>query len=292
MASNSSDVMLIREFVQARLSDDRVQERIRRNVEPRVETFSRELFWSRLIGCLLTTQQKSDPDSAVARFMEHNPFLLTLAVCDCANAEAVVHDTLVGKGLRFTTKIARQVAVNIERLRGTGWTEIENQFNELQEQKRRKAQASDYLNERRAADVVDKLLKGFGPKQSRNLWQWLGLARFEIPIDSRVMKWINNRNFSLTIEEKKLGSAKYHESVLDHIRALCAKAGYLPCELDAAIFWESSSPKFAQKTAMKKLAAREMKRLIKQGQFFMQTSGNRQMDSLELIWRRSAKSLR
>jgi len=191
MPSNSSDVKLIREFVQARLSDDRVQERIRRNVKPRVETFSRELFWSRLIGCLLTTQQKAGPESAVARFMEHNPFLLTLAVCDCANAESIVHKILVGKGLRFTTKIARQVAINIERLRGTGWTEIENQFNELKKQKRRKAQESDYLKEREAADVIDRLLKGFGPKQSRNLWQWVGLTRYEIPIDSRVAKWIN-----------------------------------------------------------------------------------------------------
>ena len=170
MASNSSDAKSIREFVQhARLSDSRVQERIRRNVEPRVETFSPELFWSRQIGCLLTTQQKSGPGSAVSRFMEQDPFPLTQAVCDCADVETIVHNTLVGKGLRFTTKIAKEVAINLERLRGTGWTEIENQFNELQTQKRRKPQASDYVKERGAADVVDKLLKGFGPKQARNL---------------------------------------------------------------------------------------------------------------------------
>ncbi len=143
--------------------------------------------------------------------MEHDPFLLTLAVCDCADAEAVVHDTLVGKGLRFTTKIAKQVAVNIERLRGTGWTEIENQFNELQEQKRRDPQASDYLKERSAADVVDRLLKGFGPKQARNLWQWLGLSRYEIPIDSRVVKWINGQNISLTVQTERLGNTEYYE---------------------------------------------------------------------------------
>ena len=115
------------------------------------------------------------------------------------------------------------------------------------------------------------------------------MTRYEIPIDSRVMKWIN-QNISLTIEEKKLGSAEYHESVLDHIRSLCAKVGCLPCEPDAAIFWgESLSPKLTQKTATRKLGAREMKRLMKQGQFFKKIPGNRPIDSLELTWRRSPK---
>lgn len=167
--------------------------------------------------------------------MEHNPFLLTLEICDCTDTEAVVYETLVGRRLRFTTKIAKQVSANFKRLREGGSSKVENQFNEVQMQKSREPQEFDYVKERRAAGVIDGLLVGFGPKLSRNLWQWLGLTRYEIPIDSRVVKWINSQKLTLTIEKEKLGNAEYHESLLDHIRALCVEAGCLPCVLDAAI---------------------------------------------------------
>ena len=38
--------------------------------------------------------------------------------------------------------------------------------------------------ERQAADYFADHFAGFGPKQSRNLLQSLGLARYEVPIDS------------------------------------------------------------------------------------------------------------
>ena len=47
-------------------------------------------------------------------------------------------------------------------------------------------------SERHAAEFIDKQLKGFGPKQSRNLLQWLGPSRYEIPLDSRITKWLND----------------------------------------------------------------------------------------------------
>lgn len=242
VGSSLSDADKIRLFVETRRSDPNVQGRITRNVDPRTEKFSRELFWSRLIGCLLTTQQKSGPKSAVARFMENDPFLLTLKTCDCTDAEAVVHKILVDfGGLRFTTKLAKQVQSNLERLDNGGWPEVENQFNELRVQKARNPQESDYLNERLAAHCIDELFVGIGPKQSRNLWQWLGLTRYEIPIDSRVAVWINSQNLSFSIDKKRLGGSIYYESRLDLIRTLCAEAGCLPCVLDAAIFWPASS---------------------------------------------------
>lgn len=103
VSSNLSDVEKLKTFVQNRQSDSHAQSRITRNVIPRIETFSREKVWSRLVDCLLTTQQKSGPESAVAKFMENSPFLLTLEICNCAEAEAVVHKTL---GMRFQSTAA------------------------------------------------------------------------------------------------------------------------------------------------------------------------------------------
>ena len=76
---------------------------------------------------------------------------------------------------------------------------------------------------------------GLGPKQSRNLWQWLGMTRYEIPLDSRVTNWVNT-NLTGKIEPKRLNDLRYYESVLDYLQGICHKADVLPCELDAAAF--------------------------------------------------------
>lgn len=101
------------------------------------------------------------------------------------------------------------------------------------------------------------------------------MTRSEIPIDSRVVKWINNQKFTLAIQIKKLGNAKYYETVLDNIRALCAEAGCLPCELDAAIFWE--------KTA--KRSEEEITRLTQQGQFLLKTFHDKRGTEEADLWR-------
>jgi hypothetical protein len=98
-------------------------------------------------------------------------------------------------------------------------------------------------------------LAGLGPKQSRNLWQWLGLTRYEIPLDIRVTRWVNE-NLTTKIDAKRLWQLKYYESVLDNLEAICEEAELLPCELDAAAFdyedlrlgsrefWQATDPGF------------------------------------------------
>ena len=78
-------------------------------------------------------------------------------------------------------------------------------------------------------------MKGFGPKQSRNLWQWLGLTRYETPLDSRVVKWIN-RNLSIQVDKDNLIDDAYYDAVMDYIQDVCGRAGVLPCLWDAAAF--------------------------------------------------------
>lgn len=63
----------------------------------------------------------------------------------------------------------------------------------------------------------------------------MGLTRFEIPLDSRVTRWLNE-NCATKIDANRLGQLKYYESALDGVQAICEKARVLPCELDAAAF--------------------------------------------------------
>ena len=79
-------------------------------------------------------------------------------------------------------------------------------------------------------------LKGFGPKQSRNLWQTLGLTRFEIPIDSRITKWFNRFGFPLKLSANALSDPNYYDFVMDGIQEVCDASSVYPCVLDAAIF--------------------------------------------------------
>ena len=90
--------------------------------------------------------------------------------------------------------------------------------------------------ERRAADYLNDKLKGFGPKQSRNLLQWIGLSRYEVPIDSRITKWLNEFGFPVRLTAKSLGDRHYYHFVSTGFQKLSEACGIVPCVLDAAIF--------------------------------------------------------
>jgi len=232
-----SDAEIVRSFVHQNWSSTFVQNRIQRNVEPRRITISRDGIWAVVVGCILTTQQKANPDGAVARLLRTEPFPLSFE--ECCRPDAVVFMQRLLKdfgGIRFTNKIASQLHENIQRLESRGvWVVIEAEMAKVSEQRLRLPQPQDFVAERDAADLVDYKLRGFGPKQSRNFWQWLGFSRFEIPIDSRVAAWVN-ANLSFQIEKRKLGDEQYYKSTMDRLRGLCADVSVLPCVLDAAVF--------------------------------------------------------
>ena len=79
-------------------------------------------------------------------------------------------------------------------------------------------------------------LRGFGPKQSRNLLQWIGLSRHEVPLDSRITKWLNEIGFPVRLTAKSLGDRHYYNFVSTGFQTLSEACGIAPCVLDAAIF--------------------------------------------------------
>jgi hypothetical protein len=192
-----------------------VRDRLRRNVTGKPLRFSRERFWRVMMGCLMTTQQKSGPDSPVARFMRIKPFPLRLLSCSKSGVRRVVRRKLSRfGGIRMAPTIAKQAAANYKWLEAGGWKLVAQHYDTLWRQRGRAPRDGDGEVEMLAARFIDEHLKGFGPKQARNLWQWLGITRNEIPLDGRITKWLNENVLGLTLNSAVLGDRGYYEFVL------------------------------------------------------------------------------
>lgn len=231
------DIEAVHELFESQKNKKIFNERFKWNVrKPQIE-HKKDEFWYTMIGCLLTSQQKSGPKSAVSQFLDIEPFPLSLELCE-KNSTIEYTDGILTEfgGIRFSRRIAKFANENLNWLNSGGWKNVANEAEKLANLRRHEAKFEDINQERIAANFIKENLKGFGPKQSRNLWQWIGYTRFEIPLDSRVIKWLNSNIFPMKITSTALSDINYYEMVLDWIQKLCEDAVVLPCMLDAAIF--------------------------------------------------------
>ena len=188
----ADDVKLVREVVDAARETLFLKEREHDNVDGPPPTFSKDSFWFVLVGCLLTTQQRSTRGSPVDRFLATEPFPLALSDCNADQMGAWVEGEIKRfGGIRRGPTIGRQAAANWQRLQSGEWHTAERVFNLLLAQRKRSPVSADKDAERVAARWAGAIFDGLGPKQGRDLWQWLGLTRYETPLDSRVADWIN-----------------------------------------------------------------------------------------------------
>jgi hypothetical protein len=132
-------------------------------------------------------------------------------------------------GIRRSTVIGRELATNHHRLCSGLWDEIDPMLAHLSTHV-----SAEY--EREVANFLADELLGIGPKQSRNLLQALGLTRYEIPLDSRLAKWLNNFGFPIRLNATALADRHYYQLVSDGVQALCHAANVAPCLFDAAVF--------------------------------------------------------
>ena len=209
-----------------------VQRRISRNVE-RTEApkLGKGRVWDVHVGCLLTTQQPSGPDSPLKRLLDRKPFPLSLAKCRRAEdvERHVIERLQEAGGIRRYRNIAKEIRKNLEVFESPEWKSISSLLQSLCEDVGKE-------EERIAARAIQDTLKGMGPKQARNFLQWLGLTRQEIPLDSRVARWLRKAEFPIPVSASALGDTAYYEFVLDHVQLLCEAAGILPCVFDAMVF--------------------------------------------------------
>ena len=239
------DVAKVQVFFNEHRDSAFVTMRMENNLSEDKPPVSKEAFWERMIGCLLTSQQRSGPDSPVSHFIRSDPFPLNYKICNEQPYLANFARQVLSEfgGLRFSTTIGERLAVNKKYLESGGWEHVNQHLDRV------RLQSSPEV-ERLAAAFIDHNLKGFGPKQSRNLLQGLGISRYEIPIDSRITKWLNAFGFPVKLTANALQDTNYYNFVSDGFQRLCEACEIMPCALDAAIFSSFDEGKWTEENAV------------------------------------------
>lgn len=201
-----------------------------RNVHRQNIVINEDVIIKTMIACLLTSQQRSGPNSVVGRFLSKEPFPINFeSISNVDKIEDYLKQELKKNGLtRFINRISQFFASNIKKIENDNWLIIKR-LESLKD-------IDSKEEERKIADKLNNDFDGFGPKQSRNFLQSLGLTKYEIPIDSRITNWLNDFGFPLSLTSSLLGDKGYYHFVSDGIQELCRKAEVYPCILDAAIF--------------------------------------------------------
>ena len=117
------------------------------------------MSWEAMIACLVTTQQRSGPNSAVTKFICTKPFPLNYPICKKAdNLSNVVEGIIKGfGGLRRGKTIGEEVEYNFKWLEKDGWQVIYGIIGDLKDNQ-------DAVIERKAAEIIMDNLMGFWPQ--------------------------------------------------------------------------------------------------------------------------------
>lgn len=238
------DIKKIKEFMKAYADNPLVKQRKENNLSDMFPKIDRSSFWKALCNSLLTSRQRSGPGSPIFNFscLADYPLEYT-KILKLGNVSTYVQKSLSDfGGIRFFKNIGGFLEHNIGVLESGFWDEIFNLIDKVKSNR-------DIVNERALAMLLKNNLKGLGPKQSRNLIQMLGISQYEIPLDSRIMKWFNNFGFPIQLSSNALSDDNYYNLVLDGIQTLCGSANVSPCILDAAIFASFDGDAWTEETA-------------------------------------------
>jgi len=237
---SSKDIQEIKTFVKQQHKNKFVQTRIKKNLAKSKSRITKSVFWRNLVSCLVTTRQRSGPNSFINKFLNSDSFLLVYSLCKYKpRIEYVAEKNLAKYRLRRSKVLAEQIKENLIYLE-SHWKEVSERLEELRIKQNIKT-------ERKSAGYFQERFKGLGPKQSRNLLQTLGLTRYEIPIDSRITKWLNSFGFPVKLTAQGLSDTNYYNFISDGIQHLCRKSNIYPCVLDAAIFSSFDKDEWAEK---------------------------------------------
>jgi hypothetical protein len=232
------DKEVVRSLIESQRHTVLVRDRRDRNLAENKKQVTKERLWRAIVCMRLTTLAHSGPSGKWAKFQRLRPF--PLAYDECLDAKTSLENFIL-KVLQkhqvgtHQPTISSQLASNLYRLEQGDWNALLANCNQLI------TGLVPRTIETEVADFVEDTLEGFGPKQSRNVLQALGLTRFEIPIDSRVTAWLNEKlKLPFQVTSQALGDRACYGLVSDAIYELCKSCGsdVFPCILDASIFGE------------------------------------------------------
>lgn len=220
-----------RNFVEENSKNQMVRKRYRRNIKREGIDLSKPNIWKVLVGCQVTTQQRSGPNTLASRFLNSNSPALVYTTCNKAiSIQKLVKRELSGAGLRRAPTMAGNLSKIHNVLAAGEWKTLRQYLNTLRSYptKGKELKVVQYLQ--------SKKYPGLGPKQSRNFIQWIGLSRYEVPLDSRVLKKLKELGCTFVPSATALSDETVYRFVQDGVQQIAASLEIYPCILDACIF--------------------------------------------------------
>jgi hypothetical protein len=220
-----------REFVDANINNQPVKDRRKRNVARKGINLSKVNLWKSFVSCQVTTQQRSGPGTPVSRFMQSNSLALKYQACRRAKGvEGLLEREFAAAGLWRTAIMASNLASILAMLEAGEWKGLLRQLRTLKSNTTRgkEVKVAQYLQSRK--------YPGLGPKQSRNFIQRVGLSRYEIPLDSRILKKLKEFGCSFVPRATALSDETVYRFVQSGLQQIAESLEMYPCVLDACIF--------------------------------------------------------
>ncbi|MBS1591822.1 MAG: hypothetical protein JST07_06900 [Bacteroidetes bacterium] len=191
---------------------------------------NRDTIIKTMLLCLLQTEHNKKLDNNFETFFKQNQFLFSYTVLlNEVDIKNLLTEALKINGLtKYVKKIPDCFSFNFYYLENTNWelqTKLENAVKtNLTKQE-----------ERSLADSIDKAFKGFGSEQARRFLQVFDLAKYEIPIDYKMIDWLKKFGFPIKLSRTALQDKTFYHFISDAIQLLCEKVNVHPSTLAAII---------------------------------------------------------
>jgi hypothetical protein len=230
---SDSDINRIRDFVK-KYKNPNVEKIINRNINHVDRTIDKDSLLRAMLICLMSSETDSYPESRIEQIFRKKPFLLSCQyLFKVSNIEYAFQETFQAFGVtKYLKKVPKYFSTNFDFLVETNW-DLESEINRSLDHELTK------YDERKLADRVDKSFKGFGSKEARSFLLALGVTKYEIPIDYKLLKWLNNFDFPIKFSKIALQDILFYHFVSDGIQKLCEISEIYPCVLYASIISSS-----------------------------------------------------
>ena len=197
-----------------------------KNVLRKDVVISKEEFWRCFVIAMLTTQTKSGEGSALEGFLKTKPNILSYNYCIALEGVEDIEREIPKNATRFWNKACLNISEAIGKFKNGLWNDVKILLSAIETD-------TTLEKERDIVDFIRKNFKGIGRKQSRNIIQMMGLSKYVLPIDSRVVKKIEELS-SITLNKKLL--EKNYVQIENRVNEICKRIDIHPCIFDACTF--------------------------------------------------------
>ena len=230
---SDSDINKVRDYVKNNKNQN-VERIINRNINHIDRIIDKDSLLRTMLICLLSSETDSYPESKIEQMFKKKPYLLNYQyLFKVRNIEYLFQEVFQTFGItKYVNKVPKYFSTNFEFLEETDW-DLELEIN------RSITNELTKYDERKLADMVDKSFKGFGSKEARSFLLALGVTKYEIPIDYKLIKWLENFGFPIKFSKTALQDILFYHFVSDGIQKLCEISEIYPCVLYTSILSSS-----------------------------------------------------